>query len=148
MVQRCDFSNISTRQRRVLDFKLEISTGESARPDLVLNTANIDFQPEKWYKEDMGRRNGTFANPLVLEPNEFAEGIVEFAMSAEEAVKYHNIINYQLVKMQENSVFHVIERLSELTRKTKLNEHYDARTDAVWRAGCPASLPRGENGVC
>ena len=63
-----------------------MSIGINKKPDLVLNTANIDFQPEQWSAQQMGRRNETLANPLILDPNTFAEGIVEFEMSKDEAI--------------------------------------------------------------
>jgi triacylglycerol esterase/lipase EstA (alpha/beta hydrolase family) len=149
MIYRCDFANLSATQKRVLDFQLQILTENNHHPDLVLNTANIEFQPEKWSEADMGRPNATLANPLVLEPNAFAEGIVEFAMNADQAIKYKEILDHHLVtKMYENSVFYVIDRRSGTTMKTKLGEHYDARTGDVWRAGCLPALPPGENGGC
>jgi hypothetical protein len=140
MIQRCDFANLSTTQRRVLDFKLELATKKDDHPDVVLNTADVGFQPEQWSAKDLGRLNGTLPNPLVLEPDAFVEGIVEFGMSPEEFEKYHEMLDHHLLDMSENSVFYVIDRRSGLTKKTKLAEHYDASTGGAWRAGCPASL--------
>jgi pimeloyl-ACP methyl ester carboxylesterase len=148
MIHRCDFANLSTTQKRVLDFQLQILTENNHHPDLILNTANIQFQPEKWSEVEVGRPNATLANPLVLEPNAFAEGIVEFAMNADQAIKYREILDHHLVKMYENSVFYVIDRRSGRTMNTKFGEHYNARTGDVWRAGCLPALPPGENGGC
>jgi len=148
MIHQCDFANLSTTQRRVLDFKLELATERDDHPDIILNTATMGFQPEQWSAKDVGRTEGTLPNPLILEPGAFAEGIVEFEMRPEERQKYLEILDHNLLaKMDENSVFYVIDRRSRLIKKTKLAEHYDARTGAVWRTGCPASLPR-RNGVC
>jgi hypothetical protein len=140
MIQGCDFSNLSTTQRRVLDFKLVLATKKDDHPDLVLNTAFLAFQPEQLSAKDLGRLNGTLSNPLVLEPGVFVEGMVEFGMSPQDFGKYHEMLDHHLLDMQENSVLYVIDRRSGLTKKTKLGEHYDASTDAAWRAGCPASL--------
>ena len=42
------------------------------------------------------------------------------------------------------TAFYVIDRRSGLVRKTKLGEHYDARSAAVWRAGCPGFVTPGK----
>jgi class 3 adenylate cyclase len=149
MIERCDFTNLSTTQERVLDFRLQILTENNHPPDLVLNTANIQFQPEKWSETEVGRGNATLPNPLVLEPNTFREGIVVFAMSADQAIKYGEILEqHRLVKMHENSVFYVIDRRSLKTMKTRLGEHYDARSGDVWKAGCLPAIPPGDNSGC
>jgi hypothetical protein len=134
MIHRCNFANLSTTQRRVLDFKLELATKKDDHPDVVLNTAFMRVQPVQWSANDLGRLNGTLPNPLVLEPGAFVEGIVEFGMSPEEYEKYHEIIDHHLLDMYENSAVYVIDRRSGLTQKSKLAEHYDASTGAVWRA--------------
>jgi pimeloyl-ACP methyl ester carboxylesterase len=148
MIHRCDFANLSTTQKRVLDFQLQILTENNHHPDLVLSTANIQFQPEKWSEVEMGRANATLANPVVLEPNAFAEGTVEFEMGTDQATKYQKILNHHNLEMYENSILYVIDCRSGITMKIKLGEHYDARTGDVWRAGCLPALPPGKNGGC
>jgi hypothetical protein len=147
MIHGCDFANLSATQRRVLDFKSELSTKPDGPPDIVLNTANMAFQPQEVLKKDVGRLEATLPNPLILEPGVFAEGTLEFAMSPEVSIKWHEMVSHHLTDMYKNGVLYVIDRLSTSTKKTKLAEHHDASTGAVWRAGCPASLPR-KNGVC
>jgi hypothetical protein len=147
LIHQCDFANLSTTQRRVLDFKLELKTKKDDPPDMILDTATMAFQPQEWSAKEVGRTEGILPNPLVLEPGAFVEGSVEFAMSPEYRQKYQEIIYNHLLGMDENSVLYVIDRRSGLAKTTKLAEHYDASTGAVWRAGCPGSLPR-KNGVC
>jgi hypothetical protein len=147
MIHRCDFANLSMTQRRVLDFKLELSTKKDDPPDVVLNTADIDIQPQIWSAKDVGRVQATLPNPVILEPGAFAEGSIVFGMTPEISIKWHEMLWHHLLDMAENSALYIIDRRSGLKKKTKLAEHYDAITGAVWRAGCPASLRR-ENGVC
>jgi hypothetical protein len=125
MIQLCHFANLSTTQRRVLDFRLELATKKDDLPDVVLNTAYMGFQPEQLSEKDLGRLNGILPNPLVLESGAFVEGIVEFGMRPEEFEKYHEMPHHHLLDMYENSVFYVIDRRSGLTKKTKLAEHYE-----------------------
>jgi hypothetical protein len=138
LAHRCQFTNISTSVRRIIDLKIVIPTNDPEMSTVTLDTHATDFQSYKNSLEragiDMtasavGRRNTLLNNPIVLEPSSFVEGAVEFEPGLDLVKKIREEPMVTKWLRLENGVVYATEQVSGRTiGPIKIGQKYDART--------------------